>query len=156
MGESGPEVRVQAPFRDRFVSVVRKGHSLAGSSKVTAKRYAACGQVVVSRRVHANGPVHDALEAIGIVRKVVAVVPSFAAALAVARSSELIALIPLSYLNGLRGSQNEDLASAIHILPLPVRTERITVSQMWHPRMDADPSHRWRRGVVLTACRAQL
>jgi DNA-binding transcriptional LysR family regulator len=154
MGESAPEVRVQALFRDRFVGVVRKGHTLAGLGKVTAKRYAACGHVVASRRGRASGPVDDALLAIGLMRTVVAVVPSFAAALAVARSSDLVALLPLSFLNGLRKSQNEDLASMMHIFPLPVRTEPITVSLMWHPRMDADSAHRWLRGLVLATCRA--
>lgn len=154
MSESAPEVRVQALFRDRFVGVVRKGHTLAGLGKVTAKRYAACGHVVASRRGRANGPVDDALQEIGLVRTVVAVVPSFAAALSVARSSELVALVPLSFVKGLRGSQNEDLMSVVHTFPLPVRTEPITVSQMWHPRMDADPAHRWLRGMMLTACRA--
>jgi DNA-binding transcriptional LysR family regulator len=156
MSESAPEVRVQALFRDRFVGAVREGHTLAGLSKVTAKRYAACGHVVASRRGRANGPVDDALQEIGLVRTVVAVVPSFAAALSVARSSELVALVPLSFVKGLRGSQNEDLTSVVHTFPLPVRTEPITVSQMWHPRMDADPAHRWLRGMMLTACRANL
>ena len=154
MGESAPEVRVQALFRDRFVGVVRKGHTLAGLSKVTAKHYAACGHVVASRRGRPNGPVDDALQEIGLLRTVVAVVPSFAAALAVARSSELVALLPLSFVNGLRHSQNGDLASTVHVFPLPVRTKPITISQMWHPRMDADSAHRWLRGVLLTACRA--
>ncbi|HEX4151410.1 MAG TPA: LysR family transcriptional regulator [Steroidobacteraceae bacterium] len=154
MGESAPEVRVQALFRDRFVGVVRRGHALAGLGKVTAKRYAACSHVVASRRGRAHGPVDDALQEIGLVRPVVAVVPSFAAALAVARSSELVALVPLSFMNGLWGHQTNHLKSALHIFPLPVRTKPITVSQMWHPRMDADRAHRWLRGVLLTACRA--
>jgi DNA-binding transcriptional LysR family regulator len=153
-GESAPEVRAQALFRDRFVGVVRKGHAFAGLGKVTAKRYAACGHVVASRHGRAGGPVDDALQAIGLVRTVVAVVPSFAAALAVARSSDLVALLPLSFVNGLRNSENEDLASMMHIFPLPVPTEPITVSLMWHPRMDADSAHRWLRGVVFAACRA--
>jgi DNA-binding transcriptional LysR family regulator len=154
MGESAPEVRVQALFRDRFVGVVRKEHGLARLGRVTAKQYAACGHVVASRRGRASGPVDDALQAIGLVRKVVAVVPSFAAALAVARSSELIALVPLSFMNGLRGTQDAHLESAVRVFPLPVRTEPIIVSLMWHPRMEADSAHRWLRGVVLTACRA--
>jgi DNA-binding transcriptional LysR family regulator len=155
MGESAPEVRVQALFRDRFVGVVRNGHALAGVGKVTAKRYAACGHVVASRRGRAHGPVDDALQAVGLVRTVVAVVPSFQAALAVARSSELIALVPLSFVNALRDSKNEGL-EPVHSFPLPVRTEPITVSQMWHPRMDADSAHRWLRGVLRTACRSNL
>jgi len=37
---------------------------------------------------------------------------------------------------------------------LPVRTAPIAVSAMWHPRMDADPAHRWLRDTVLSVCRA--
>jgi DNA-binding transcriptional LysR family regulator len=43
----------------------------------------------------------------------------------------------------------------VRSFPLPVRTEAITVSQMWHPRLDADPAHRWLRGLVLATCREQ-
>jgi len=25
---------------------------------------------------------------------------------------------------------------------------------LWHPRLDADPAHRWLRGLVLDACAA--
>ena len=49
LGATGPEVRVQALFRDRFVGVVRDGHPLLGG-EVTPERYAACGHAVASRR----------------------------------------------------------------------------------------------------------
>jgi DNA-binding transcriptional LysR family regulator len=32
--------------------------------------------------------------------------------------------------------------------PLPFVLPEITVSQIWHPRLDADPGHRWLRSVV--------
>jgi DNA-binding transcriptional LysR family regulator len=32
----------------------------------------------------------------------------------------------------------------------------LTVSLMWHPRMDADPAHRWLRGCVVDACAARI
>ena len=38
---------------------------------------------------------------------------------------------------------------------LPVSTPRIVVSQMWHPRLDADRVHRWLRGVVHGVCQEQ-
>ncbi len=36
---------------------------------------------------------------------------------------------------------------------LPVATPGITISQIWHPRMDADPGHRWLRCLVFEAFR---
>ena len=156
LGEMGPEVRVQALFRDRFLGVVRKGHSLETEGDVTAERYAAFGHVVASRRGHANGPVDVALAALGLTRTIVAVVPGFPAALAMARASDLVALVPASFLNAQPENQGYAVSVTTYAFELPVTTERITVSQMWHPRLEADPVHRWLRNLVLTVCRLQV
>ncbi|PMS16860.1 LysR family transcriptional regulator [Trinickia dabaoshanensis] len=149
LGEMGPEVRLQALFRDRFVGVVRSGHPLQGETSVGAVRYAAFGHVVAARRGNPSGPVDEALAALGITRKIVAVVPSFSAALAVARTSDLVALLPASCVP----SDGGPTPGGIHVFELPVATESITVSQMWHPRLELDPAHRWLRQLVLSVCR---
>jgi DNA-binding transcriptional LysR family regulator len=155
LGKSGPEIRLQTLFRDHFVCAVREGHRLLGRGKITAERYAACGHVVASRRGHGSGPVDEALAALGLTRTVVAVVPSFRAALSVASVSDLVALVTNSFFNATQGHQAKSGPVVIRSFPLPVRTEAITVSQMWHPRLDADPAHRWLRGLVLATCRQQ-
>jgi DNA-binding transcriptional LysR family regulator len=155
LGKSGPEVRLQTLFRDHFVCAVREGHPLLGRGKITAERYAACGHVVASRRGHWSGPVDEALAALGLSRTVVVVVPSFRAALAVASVSDLVALVTGSFFDATQGHRAKSGPAPVRSCPLPVRTEPITVSQMWHPRLDADPAHRWLRGLVLATCRAQ-
>lgn len=152
LGKSGPEVRVQSLFRDHFVCAVREGHPLL-KGKITAERYAACGHVVASRRGHESGPVDEALAAVGLSRTVVAVVPSFRAALAVASESDLVALVTTSFFAAIQGNKTKSGRPVVRSFPLPIRTEAITVSQMWHPRLDADPAHRWLRGLVLATCR---
>ncbi|MFZ4286593.1 LysR family transcriptional regulator [Variovorax sp. HJSM1_2] len=152
LGEMGPEVRVQALFRDRFLGVVRAGHPLASTLAVSAEQYVSFGHVVASRRSGKSGPVDLGLAALGLKRNIVAVVPSFPAALAVARSSDLVALVPETFL----ANPSEPQASAPYAFELPVPTEQITVSQMWHPRLEADPAHRWLRQLVLTVCRARV
>ena len=144
VGETGPEVKIQALFSDRFVGVVRHGHPLA-TGGLTAARYAAYSHVVSSRRGRAHGPVDDALAALGLQRRVVVVVPNFPAALAIAATSDLVALVPQS----LAGAS----VMPVHIFDLPVQTSAITVSQMWHPRVHTDPAHRWLRETVLSVCR---
>jgi DNA-binding transcriptional LysR family regulator len=155
LGKSGPEVRLQTLFRDHFVCAVRENHPFLGRGKITAKRYAECGHVVASRRGHESGPVDEALAALGLTRTIVVVVPSFRAALAVANESDLVALVTGSYFNATQRHQANSGPAVIRSFPLPVRTEAITVSQMWHPRFDADPAHRWLRGLVLATCRKQ-
>lgn len=150
LGDSGPEIRIQSLFQDRFIGVVRHGHPLA-SGEITASRYAACAHVVASRRGRTRGPVDDALAALGLQRRVVAIVPSFPAALAIAATSDLVGLVTSSFFRAGQGTGS----TAVHDFQLPVRTDTITVSQMWHPRMHADPGHRWLRDMVLSVCRSQ-
>lgn len=151
----GPEVRIQALYRDRFVGVVRKGHPLEQERQITAQRYACFGHVVASRRVSPRGPVDDALADMGLQRTVCAVVPGFSAALSVAQSSDLVALVPASFLGGDPEEGTPLCSDACFAFELPVQTPGITISQMWHPRLGADPVHRWLRQLVLAVCRAK-
>jgi DNA-binding transcriptional LysR family regulator len=140
---TGPEVRTQALFRDRFIGVVRKGHPLS-KAKITAARYAAGKHISVSRRGTDKGPIDEALKALGLEREVVTIVGGFATALALARASDLIASIPERHTGNLR--------AGMHSFPLPVALPEFTVSLLWHPRLDADPAHRWLRGCVRDVC----
>jgi DNA-binding transcriptional LysR family regulator len=149
LSETGPEIRIQTLFPDAFVGAVRAGHPLL-DGPITPERYAACGHVIVSRRGRSSGPVDEALAALGLRRRIVAIVPGFSAALAVARASDLVAQVTRSLVDA---SPRDGVWSAIRSFPLPTPTAAITVSQMWHPRMDADPAHRWLRGKVLAMCR---
>lgn len=148
LGEAGPEVRVQTLYRDHFVAVVRQGHPLLAEGEITPERYAACDHVVTSRRGQFKGPVDDALAAAGLTRNVAVIVPSFGTALSTAAATDMVALIPASYFEHVRAS------TALSAFELPVPTQHITISQMWHPRFERDPAHRWLRGVVLEVCRS--
>ncbi|MBP2169602.1 DNA-binding transcriptional LysR family regulator [Erwinia toletana] len=151
LSDMGPEIRLQALFRDRFVGVVRKGHPLALEAQVSASQYIAYGHVVASRRGALSGPVDKALAEIGLERNIAATVPSFPAALAVAQASDLVALVPASFLSHQR--LVEGAVVTLSAFELPVKTSGITISQMWHPRLELDPAHRWLRQLVLSVCR---
>ena len=151
LSATGPEVRIQTLFRDDFIGCARQGHPLLGEGEVTPERYVACGHVVASRSGRPGGPVDKALAALGLTRTVVAVVPSFRAALSVACSTDLVALLPASFV----ATVSRDQPLGIQSFTLPVLTPPIVVSQMWHPRLDADRVHRWLRGVVHGLCQGQ-
>jgi DNA-binding transcriptional LysR family regulator len=142
---TGPEVRAQALFRDRFIGVVRRGHALS-HGRITASRYAAGRHICVSRRGLDRGPIDEALRPLGLEREIVTIVGGFSTALALARASDLIASVPERHTAGLR--------AGMHSFPLPVSMPAITVSLLWHPRLHADLAHRWLRGCVRDACAA--
>jgi len=141
--EAGPEVRTRALFRDRFVGVVRSGHSLA-RGKMTLARYLSASHVLVARQGGMQSPVDVALQASGAERGIATTTGSFAAALALARASDMVATVP--------ERQTGILRDGMHSFALPVEVAPLTVSMLWHPRMDADPAQRWLRGVVLETC----
>ena len=146
VGQStAPELRAQALLRDRFIGVVRMGHPLS-QGEVTPSRYAAGRHVYVSRQGVDKGPIDEALRAVGLERKIVTIVGGFSTSLALARASDLIASVPERHTGNLR--------EGMHSFPLPVSTPEITISLLWHPRLDADPAHRWLRGHVRHVCAA--
>lgn len=141
----GPEIRAQALFRDRFIGVVRIGHALSDGD-VTPSRYAAGGHVLVSRRGLEHGLIDEALQPFGLEREIVTIVGGFSTAIALARASDLIATVPERHTRNLR--------TGMHGFPLPIPTPEITVSMLWHPRLHADPVHRWLRECVREICAA--
>ncbi|MEX3772864.1 LysR family transcriptional regulator [Pseudomonas sp. MYb118] len=140
---ASPELRTQGLFRDRFIGVVRAGHPL-GEGEISAERFAACGHVAVSRRGLDKGPIDEALAQLSLQRHIVTSVAGFSTALALARATDLIATIPAHY--------TESLRTGMHSFELPIALPPFTVSMLWHPRMDADPVHRWLRGCVREVC----
>ena len=151
LGAFAPEVRTLSLFRDRFVGVARIGHPLLSDAKISPESYAACGHVVASRKGKFTGPVDAALEAVGLQRTVSVVVPGFPDAMRIARHSDLVALVPHSCLGN--GLEDQAATAGLQSFELPVRTPEIVISAMWHPRMDADPAHRWLRDTVFSVCR---
>ena len=141
---TSPEVRTRALFRDRFIAAVRKGHPLR-KGRITASRYAAAKHVHVARRGLEKGLVDEALVPLTLEREIVTIVSGFAAALALARASDLVATVPERHTTNLR--------QGMFSFPLPVTMPEITVSLLWHPRLDTDPAHRWLRECVSDVCR---
>lgn len=139
----GPEIRTWGLFRDRHIGVVRVGHALS-KGRVTATRYAAGQHVLVSRRGLDHGPVDDALKALGLERRVLATVGGFSAAIALARASDLIATVPEKHTHA--------LCDGMFRFALPLTLPEFTVSLFWHPRLEADPPHRWLRSLVHDIC----
>jgi len=142
----GPEVRTQALFRDRLVCVVRSGHPLE-SRKITPHDYKEGLHVIVSRSGLEEGSVEAPFLPVSLKRKFASIVGGFSAALSLARELDLIATVPERH--------TETLRKNMFSFPVPVPNKEFTVSMLWHPRMDADPAHRWLRDCVKKACSGQ-
>lgn len=144
--ETPPDLVSQALFRDRFICAVRKGHPLT-EGRLTAQRFAQCDHVDVVQHTPSagnSGPIDRRLHLQGLERNVVMIVGSFATAIAMARQTDLVASVP--------DKPTSSLRSGLVELELPFAPIEVTVSMLWHPRMDADPAHRWLRNEVRSVC----
>lgn len=140
---ASPELRTRGLFRDRFMGVVRAGHSLC-KGEISPERYASQGHIMISRRQGHKGPVDDALQLVGLERNAVTYVDGISTALALVKGSDLVATVPERHTQNLR--------SGMFSFPLPITSPVIMISMLWHPRMEADPAHRWLRECVLDVC----
>ena len=152
LGTSAPEIRTQILFFDKLVGVARVGHPLLAGAGVTPERYAACNHIVASRDGYVIQPIDGALQTLGLRRTITVVVPGYPDAMRIARHSDLVALVPRSCLGNPMASDHA-VTSGLATFELPLPTPEFKISAMWHPRMDADPAHRWLRDTVMSVCR---
>ncbi|MGE0785463.1 MAG: LysR family transcriptional regulator [Sandaracinaceae bacterium] len=139
------ELRTQRLFRDRFVCVIRRARA---PRELTLERYLALKHVLVSPRGRPGSVVDDALAAIGHRRRVARSVPYFLSALDVVSKSE-----------GCIATISERLATmhaerfGLRVLAPPLPLPDYDIHQVWHPRVDSDPEHRWLRRKVARAAK---
>jgi len=141
------ELRCQTLFEDRYVGIARADHPIFGLDAITVETYARFGQVVFSPQADYAGPVDRALAHLGIDRDVRLIVPSFPAVIAVAAASDLVGAVPKSYCSSVA-------AAEIRTFALPLDMPGFRIVQAWHPRMDADPVHRWMRALIFETFRS--
>lgn len=149
LGRQPPEIRTEPLYTDRAVAVLRAGHPL-GDGPLTPRRFAAAPQVNFSRRGRLTGPVDTALAAYGLRRRVIATVPTYAAALMMLRESDALGLGPE------RSGARTVRALGLRTLPIPLDLPDMPVALAWHPRNDADGGHRWLRDVVRRVVRDEV
>jgi DNA-binding transcriptional LysR family regulator len=136
-----PEFRTQALFQERFACVVRQGHPQV-KGKMSLMHFLDLKHVLVAPRGGPGSPVDDALAERGLSRKVTRFVPYFVVALdLVSRTDSALTVserLATLYADRFR----------LQVLHPPISLPSYTIAQVWHPRVEADPAHRWFRQLV--------
>ncbi|MEM6293868.1 MAG: LysR family transcriptional regulator [Myxococcota bacterium] len=141
-----PSLRQAVALRDGYRCFVREEHpALGGSRRMGRRAFARLHHVLVSPRGRGGGGVVDrALAEAGLQRHVRLRVPSFPAAMRAVAHSDLVLTGPTAL---------EGLVAGVRSLPVPVSLPKHAITLVWHPRVDADPGHRWFRTLVREALR---
>jgi DNA-binding transcriptional LysR family regulator len=137
----------QATLRHRrlhethYVCVMRRGHPLA-DTPLTLDAYCAAHHLLVSFSGRPHGLVDKALATLGRQRRVVLTVNQFFTAGQVVLQSDLLTVLPLSFMAA-TGTHAQVVTR-----PLPLDLAPVAVEMLWPMRQDADPAHRWLRQQV--------
>jgi DNA-binding transcriptional LysR family regulator len=130
--------------RTSYVCVMRREHPLAGG-ELTLDRYCDAHHVLVSVSGRAYAEVDEALALLGRRRRVVLTVNQYQTAVQVIRQSDLLSVLPASYL------ATAAPADTLLARPLPIEIAPLTVEMVWLARRETEPAHRWLRETVLAA-----
>lgn len=134
-------LRHQRLHRTNYVCVMRRDHPLA-ETELTLDRYCAAHHVLVSVSGRAYAEVDEALALLGRRRRVLLTVNQYHTAARVILETNLVTVLPASFVAAAVSEQ------AVVTRPLPVDIIPLTVEMVWLARRDAEPAHRWLRGLL--------
>lgn len=145
-GDLPQEMRNRQLLTDRFVCVVRQGHP-AAARRFTLEQFVATPHIQVAPRGLPGGYLDDVLRERGLTRKVARAVPYFVTALQLVAETDYVLTISE------RIARRYAAGLGLALLEVPLKLRPYALSLVWHPRLDADPGHRFLREVFLRAAK---
>ena len=142
-------MRLQLLYGCEYVCVMRSGHPLAADRALTLEAFCAADHVRVSFAGRPRGFVDEALSRLDRERHVVVAVNEFFTAGAVVHQSDLLTVLPRSFVPA------TGFAAQLVQRPLPFEMPGIEVSLLWHRRHERDTAQRWLR-ETLTRTAAEI
>jgi len=137
--------RLEPLYDCRYQCVMRRGHPLADLPELTLDAYCEALHLRVNFASRPQGFVDDALARLKRRRRVLITVSQFATAGAMVQQSDLITVLPRSYVPA------TGFASQLVSRDLPFEMPRIDVGLLWHRRHEHDTAQRWLRETLRSA-----
>jgi DNA-binding transcriptional LysR family regulator len=128
--------------------VMRRGHALAALPRVDLDAYCAAQHLRVDFADRPRGYVDEALWRLGRTRRVVLTVSQFATAGRVVSGSDLLTVLPRSFIPA------TGFAEALCDRPLPLTLPAINVALLWHRRHEHDAAHAMLRAALAGTARS--
>ena len=129
-------------YECEYVGVMRRDHPLAAPGALTLDAYCAADHLRVSFAGRPRGFVDEALARLGRKRRVMITVNQFFNAGSVVRKSDLLTVLPRSFVPA-TGFESE-----LAVQDLPFDLPGIDVSMLWHRRHEQDTAQRWLRDTL--------
>ena len=130
------QTRSAVIFREHYVCLMGKEQALA-IGEMTMDTFLASRHVAVSSTYSGHRLAEDALQDLGISRRIVVRTPYYTALPLLISNSDLVVLLP-SRIARIFASQTDVVA-----LPAPMELPEFDVRMHWHPRHETNPALNW-------------
>jgi DNA-binding transcriptional LysR family regulator len=137
--------RLEPLYDCDYVAVMRRGHPLAAQAALDLDAYCAAQHVRVDFADRPRGYVDEALWRLQRARRIVLTVTQFSTAGRVVSRSDLLTVLPRSFVAA------TGVADDLVCRPLPLALPGINVGLLWHRRHEHDAAHAMLREALRTA-----
>jgi DNA-binding transcriptional LysR family regulator len=144
--DGGERFRCVRIMDDDYVVLMDKAHRAAAETVLSPELLAEIPHIGITSTGDDTRFIDEALEALGLTRKIATRVPFLLVVLMLVNSDRL-AVVPRRVAVGLAG------VCPLSIKELPFPSPRIGLSMIWHRRVDNHAAHRWLRGMIKDAAR---
>ena len=141
--------RCTSLFTERRVCIM-SAQNPAAREPLTLDALLSLGHVKVTSAPSRRGWIDERLDAMGLERRVVAVVPHFSAAVAIVSRSDLVAIMPESVAKLFERSHE------LLLLESPFAEEKQSTSMIWLAEKERDPASFWLREQISACFRDDL
>jgi len=125
-------------FDTSYVCVMRKDHPLT-EKRLTVETFSLAEHLLVSLSGDIASPTDQALQQLGLTRRVAFTVNNFSSAVPIIKESDLIAILPTDLIH------NYLACGELAIAHPPVDIPHSSISMLWHKRQSADKGLIWLR-----------
>ena len=125
-------------FDTSYVCVMRKDHPLT-KKRLTVENFSLAEHLLVSLSGDITSPTDQALQQLGLTRRVAFTVNKFSSAIPIIKETDLIAILPTDLIH------NYLACNELVITHPPVTIPHSSISMLWHRRQSADKGLIWLR-----------
>lgn len=144
--EGGDRFKCIGLLEDDYVVIMSGDHPVADEPTLSVEHIGELPHITITSARDDTQFVDDALAQHGLVRQVWTKVPLHSV-LSILVGSKALAVVPR------RVAASFITPSPLIMRPLPFHSPRVSLSMMWHRRLDDDAAHRWLRATLRASVR---
>ncbi|HTW69886.1 MAG TPA: LysR family transcriptional regulator, partial [Acetobacteraceae bacterium] len=139
--EGGERFKCAGLLVDEFVALLSNDLPIAGEPALSVEQFAQVPQIAVTSSGDNTGFIDEALAGYGLSRHIATKVPLHSL-WPVLIGSGALAVVPR------RVAADAVAFRPLTMRPLPFPSPQVSLSMIWHRRLDHDPAHRWLRATL--------